>query len=177
MAKTPDQAFKNVIMLLILIGARRGEVLGMRWDGLDLHKGKATWSKLSSETKQKREHSVPLSEPVRQLLVGIKENQPAHCEFVFPSDSECGHLVEVKKAWAALLVRAKITGLRLHDLRHSFASQLASSGASLALIGSMLGHASPVTTSRYSHLFDSVQREAAERVGKIIGDADGERHD
>jgi integrase len=63
---------------------------------------------------------------------------------------------------------ADLGDLRLHDLRHSFASQLVSSGASLALIGSLLGHSSPAATARYSHLFDSVERDAVTRVGAII---------
>jgi site-specific recombinase XerD len=63
---------------------------------------------------------------------------------------------------------ADLGDLRLHDLRHSFAAQLVSSGASLALIGSLLGHSSPAVTARYSDLFDSVERDAVTRVGAII---------
>jgi site-specific recombinase XerD len=61
--------------------------------------------------------------------------------------------------------------LRVHDLRHSFASQLASQGASLPLIGALLGHSNPVTTHRYAHLFDDPQRAAVERVGVVISNA------
>ena len=61
-----------------------------------------------------------------------------------------------------------ITGLRIHDLRHSFASHLVSLGMSLPLIGALLGHTTPVTTSRYGHLFDDVQRAAVEKIGGII---------
>jgi len=66
---------------------------------------------------------------------------------------------------------ADITGLRVHDLRHSFASQLASGGASLPLIGALLGHSSPSTTHRYSHLFDDPMRQAVEKVGAVIVNA------
>jgi site-specific recombinase XerD len=66
---------------------------------------------------------------------------------------------------------AGIDGLRMHDLRHSFASQLASGGASLPLIGALLGHSSPITTARYSHLFRDPQREAVERVGAVFSGA------
>ena len=159
----------TIIGLLLLTGARRGEVFGMRWDDLVLAKDAGVWTKLGSTTKQKTDHIVPLSEPACQLLAAVERNG----EFVFSGDGKCGHIVEIKKSWRGLLDRAGIKKLRLHDLRHSFASQLVSSGASLELIGAMLGHASPTTTARYAHLFDSVQREAAERVGKIIGDANG----
>jgi integrase len=169
LAETDDKQFVNIVMTLLLTGARRGEVLSMRWDALHLAEGKAVWSKPSSETKQKRDHTVVLSEPVRLLLASIERDG----DFVFPGDGGAGHITEIKKSWKVLLDRAGIERLRLHDLRHSFASQLVNSGASLALIGSMLGHASPVTTSRYAHLYDETQREAAERVGKIVSEANG----
>ena len=71
----------------------------------------------------------------------------------------------------AITKAAGITGLRIHDLRHSFASQLASGGASLPLIGALLGHSNPTTTHRYAHLFDDPQRAAVERVGAVIAAA------
>ena len=88
--------------------------------------------------------------------------------WVFPADSKPGHRVTVQKSWLALCAAAGIEGLRIHDLRHGFASQLVSSGASLPLIGSLLGHANPQTTHRYAHLFDDPQRAAVERIGKIV---------
>jgi integrase len=173
LAETPDRQFTAIIGLLLLTGARRGEVFAMRWADVTLAKSKGVWSKPGSTTKQRSDHIVPLSEPACLLLNKIKRNG----EFVFPSDGATGHIVEIKKGWAALLERAKIKSFRLHDLRHSFASQLVSSGASLELIGAMLGHSSPTTTARYAHLFDEVQREAAERVGAIVAKANGDRHD
>jgi integrase len=108
--------------------------------------------------------------------------------WVFPArDGETGHLVEIKRAWSTLCKAAGIvtreeiideeTGekkviehhaARIHDLRHTAASVLASSGASLPLIGQLLGHTQIATTQRYSHLFDDAQRAAAERLGAII---------
>lgn len=87
---------------------------------------------------------------------------------MFPGSGDTGHRVELKKNWAELCAAAGITGLRLHDLRHSFASHLASGGASLPLIGALLGHANPMTTARYSHLFQDPQRAAVEKVGALI---------
>ena len=158
-----DLQIANIIRLLLLTGARKGEILGMRWADLDLAAG--IWSKPASSTKQKQDHVVPLSAPARQLLSTIDNNGG---EYVFPGPGKTGHVTEIKKSWAAILKRAGITGLRIHDLRHSFASQLASGGASLPLIGSLLGHSSPVTTARYAHLFQDPQRAAVERVGAAI---------
>ena len=79
-----------------------------------------------------------------------------------------GHRAEIRQAWHDLCRAANIKGVRVHDLRHSFASQLASSGFSLPVIGALLGHSQPATTARYAHLFDEVTRQATERVGAAI---------
>jgi integrase len=176
LADHPDRQVADAVRFLLLTGCRRGEALGMRW--ADVDPGKGVWSKPPSSTKQKTFHEVPLSAPARALLARIREEQTAQDPkrprgaFVFPSAaSATGHLVEIKKSWAALTRAAGISDLRLHDLRHSYASALVSSGASLPLIGAMLGHASPTTTARYSHMFADPQRAAAERIGSLIENA------
>ena len=170
LAAYPDKQAADIVRLLLMTGARRGEVLGMRWVDLDLAEG--TWSKPPSSTKQNEHHEVPLSAPVRLLLNEIREQQGEHRsslgEFVFPGPGATGHVVEIKKGWASLCRAAGITGLRIHDLRHSFASQVVSGGGSLPLIGALLGHSNPTTTQRYAHLFDDPQRAAVEKVGAII---------
>jgi integrase len=170
LAKHPDKRSADALRMLLLTGARRGEVLGMRWADVDLPTG--TWSKPASTTKQKQDHQVPLSAPARQLLSEICEQQTAKHkalgEFVFPGAGGTGHVVEIKRGWRQLCKAAAITGLRIHDLRHSFASQLASGGANLPLIGALLGHSNPTTTSRYAHLFQDPQRAAVEKVGAIV---------
>jgi integrase len=169
-----DQQSANAIRLLLLTGARRGEVLSMRWSDYDAATG--IWSKPPSSTKQKEHHSVPLSAPARQLLAEIAEGQAGKHrrglpEFVFPGNGDRGHVVEIKRSWRTLCRGAGLENLRLHDLRHSFASQLASGGAGLPLIGALLGHALPQTTARYAHLLDDPQRAAVERVGAVIMNA------
>ena len=167
-----DQQIANIFRLLLLTGARRGEVLAIEWGALDL--GAGVWTKAGSTTKQKTDHVVPLSAPARQLLtemqneyIRLHPKKPLP-QYVFPGNGERGHIVEVKKAWRRIIKAAAITALRIHDLRHSFASQLASGGASLPLIGALLGHSNPTTTHRYAHLFDDPQRAAVERVGAVI---------
>ena len=164
LAKHPDKKAADAIRLLLMTGARRGEVLSMRWD--DVEDG--TWSKPPSSTKQKEHHQVPLSAPALQLLADIRKRQRPRAEFVFPSHGTSGHRVELKKDWAALCKAAGIEGLRIHDLRHSYASQLVSGGASLPLIGALLGHSNPSTTARYAHLFADPLRKATEKVGAVI---------
>jgi integrase len=174
----PNQAAANAIKLLLLTGSRRSEVLSASWNQFNLEEG--IWVKPSSHTKQKREHRIPISGAVR-LLVGemraaadqraAETDRPAS-PFLFPAPRGArqgpGHMVELKGPWRQLCKAAGIDGLRPHDLRHSYASFLINSGASLALIGSLLGHSNPSTTSRYSHLFDSPLRLAAEKVAAIV---------
>jgi integrase len=159
-----DQDAADVFRLLDLTGARRGEVLAMRWPDVDLEKG--VWVKPGSTTKQRTTHIVPLNAPARQLLVKRTRTR-TDCEYVFPSRRK-GHRIDVRADWVRVCKTAKITGLRIHDLRHGFASQLANSGASLQLIGALLGHSNVATTARYSHLLDSSLREATERVGALV---------
>ncbi len=173
LAAHPDRQAANIIRMLLLTGARRGEVLAARWSDIDLATG--TWAKPAASTKQKLDHEVPLSAPARLLLNTIREQQMANRrpvgEYVFPGSGVTGHVADVKKFWRQVCKAASIEGLRVHDLRHSFASQLASGGASLPLIGALLGHSNPSTTARYAHLFDDPQRAAVEKVGRVIVDA------
>jgi integrase len=169
LAAYPVQMSANAIRLLLLTGARRGEVLAARWDQLDLDAG--IWVKPSSHTKQKREHRIPLSAGARLLLVEIKASAGSS-EFLFPSaQGTAGHLTDIKRAWASICRLAGLTGVRTHDLRHSYASMLASSGLSLPVIGALLGHTQASTTQRYSHLFDDPLRATTDRVGAIVAAA------
>jgi integrase len=163
--KYSDQQSANIIRLLLLTGARRGEALSARWADFDAKF--ATWTKPSAATKQKLEHVAPLSSAAQQLLLGIREQTPAAAEWVFPGSNGSPRR-DVKDAWAALCDAANINGARVHDLRHTYASVLASAGLSLPVIGALLGHTTATTTHRYAHLFDDPLRAATERASAII---------
>jgi integrase len=175
LANHSSQAAANAIRLLLLTGARRGEVLGSTWDQFDLEAG--IWTKPSSHVKTKREHRVPLSAPAVQLLIEMKteaermaaekrlEPSPYLFSAVF---GDAPHRTEIKESWVSICKAAKLDGVRLHDLRHTYASVLASAGLSLPVIGALLGHTEPGTTARYGHLFDDPLRAATERVGAIV---------
>ena len=162
-AEHDDQDAADILRFLLLTGARRGETLAARWADFDIEAG--IWIKPGATTKQKTEHRVPLSAPARQLLAGRERGES---EFVFPGRNGTGHRIEIKGNWRRICKAAKISNLRIHDLRHSYASFLASSGVGLHVIGGLLGHTTPTTTFRYSHLFDDTLRQATERVGAII---------
>ena len=95
-------------------------------------------------------------------------------EFVFPAARGDGHAVGLRRAFAKVCIRANLAGLRIHDLRHSFASFAVADGASLFLIGKLLGHANARTTERYAHLSSDPLQDAAAMVGRrIMGEPEG----
>jgi integrase len=165
LAQDRNQETCDVLRLLLLTGARRSEVLLAEWNQFDLASG--VWSKPHSATKQGREHTIPLSAPALALLAARFNKRHDDSPWLFPGRKDRPRK-DTRHVWARVLKRAGIHGLRIHDLRHSYASNLVSAGFSLPVIGSLLGHSTPVTTNRYAHLLDNVQRQATERVGAII---------
>jgi integrase len=162
LAAYEDRDAANAIRLLLLTGARRGETLKARWSDFDLEAG--VWTKPGATTKQATEHRVPLSAPTRQLLTSMNPRG----EYLFPGKSGEVHRVDLKRPWRAIQKAAKLDGVRLHDLRHTYASVLASAGQSLHVIGALLGHTQPATTARYAHLVDDPLRAATETAGAVI---------
>lgn len=178
-----DQQSADIFRLLLLTGARRGEVQAAKWEQFDLTAG--VWTKPGSTTKQKTLHRVPLSAPARQLLLQLREKAKDDAVYVFPGRGS-DHRVEIKNEWREVCIAAGIVtaetitdgkggekivltpSARIHDLRHTYASVLASAGLSLPIIGALLGHSQPATTARYSHLMDDPLRQATERVGSIV---------
>ena len=163
-----DQQSSDIIRLALLTGARRGEILQARWADFDFDAvGGAIWSKPGATTKQKTQHNLPLSDAAVKLLQGLRARADDGAEWVFQTVNG-SHRRDVKDSWASLCRAAKIEGVRLHDLRHTYASVLASAGLSLPIIGQLLGHTTAQTTHRYVHLIDSPLRAAAERASAII---------
>jgi integrase len=165
LAKLEDQGAANAVRLLLLTGARRGELLAAKWADIDLEAG--AWSKPAATTKQAALHRVPLSEAACRLLAEMRTQADDAAEWIFPARGG-GHRPHINMAWNELRKAAKLDGARLHDLRHTYASVLASAGLSLPVIGALLGHSTPVTTHRYAHLFDDPLRAATERASAII---------
>jgi integrase len=166
LTKLRDQGAANAIRLCLLTGARRGECLTARYADFDLDAG--IWTKPGATTKQKTTHRVPLSAAAVQLLTELRA-QAGDSEFLFPPPEGCTpYRLDLDDAWAIIRKTAGIPDVRLHDLRHTFASVLASSGLSLPIIGQLLGHTTAQTTLRYSHLLDDPLRAATERASAII---------
>lgn len=166
LAELRDQGAVNAIRLMLLTGARRGETLAARWRDIDLEAG--VWVKPGSTTKQKTEHRVPLSEAAVRLLAEMRAQAGADGEWIFPAPQKAGPRTAIQEAWQELRTAADIPDVRLHDLRHSYASILASSGLSLPVIGALLGHSTAATTHRYGHLLDDPLRRATEVASAVI---------
>jgi integrase len=160
-----DQNAANAVRLLLFTGARQGELLAAKWADIDLEVG--VWAKPASTTKQAAMHRVPLSTAAVQLLAEMRAQADDNAEWIFPARGG-GHRPHVNEAWIKARKAAKLDSVRLHDLRHAYASILASAGLSLPVIGALLGHTTPVTTARYAHLLDDPFRQATERASAII---------
>jgi integrase len=156
---TFDPYIKGALKLLLFTGMRRSEVLTLKWEHVDLDRGvlELQDSKTGAET-------IILNAPAIKTLRSLP--LLAGSPYVFPGRRKGTHLVELP--WDKLCKTAKIEGARVHDLRHSYASTLVSTGASLPTIGGLLGHSNPSTTQRYAHLTNDPARQAAEVAGEAL---------
>ena len=156
------------IRLLTFTGARLSEILTLRWEYIsDQH---ACLLLPDSKTGRK---AVRLNAPAIELLQSLPrlENNP----YVICGEKPGQHLVNLEKPWRRIRNVAELKDVRLHDLRHSFASVAALGGQSLVVIGKMLGHSQPATTARYAHLADDPVKAASDAVGRHIAVAMGGR--
>lgn len=164
-AEGEDSPFVTAALrLLILTGARLNEVLTLQWSFVDLQRGLLFLP--DSKTGQK---TIRLSAAAIDILKALP--RMTGNPYVLPGRREGQHLINLQKPWRRIRENAGIPDVRIHDLRHSFASVAAASGGSLPMIGKLLGHTQPQTTARYAHLADDPLKELNERVGGAIADA------
>lgn len=150
-----------ILKLLVLTGARKGEIETLRWDAVDFDAGYLRLA--DSKTGQK---AFPLNAGALEILSKIPRLDGS--PYVFPAHRSERHYEGTPKVWRIIRSMAGLDDVRMHDLRHSFASIAVSGGASLPIIGALLGHADSATTQRYAHLHDDPLKAAAEAVGDKI---------
>ena len=149
------------IRLLMLTGCRKNEILKLRWEDVALDE-----SELRLPDTKTGARVVPLSPQAVKLLADLPriEGNP----WVIHGKRPGTHMTELDDAWQTVRVRAGLSDVRLHDLRHSYASRALALGENLPMIGKLLGHAEVETTARYAHLSRESVREAAERIAQSI---------
>lgn len=161
----------HALRLLILTGCRSSEILMLKWNEVDLDEGKLRL--LDSKTGQRE---VILSPPAIELLSTI--SQVPGNPYVCVGRKSGWHWVDLRKPWWRIRETAGVaSNVRIHDIRHSWASMAVSSGLSLALIGKLMGHTNSRTTERYAHLYEDPLRRAAAKVGSAIESAGSSQGD
>jgi integrase len=152
----PSGEIRDWVLVSLYTGARKANVLAMRWDEIDFKA--RTWR--IPLTKNGTAQTIPLEDAELEILTRRKVEAATGCHWVFPGTGATGHLADPKAGWARILERAGIQDLRIHDLRRSLASFMVDSGASMAVIGKALNHQSQVTTAIYARLSLDPVREA-----------------
>ena len=150
------------IRLLALTGCRSGEILNLQWDDVD-----RTAGDLRLRDAKTGPRMVPLTAPVLGILDGISR-EPDN-PWVIAGQRPGAGLTGLHHYWRPIRARAGLADVRIHDLRHSYASRALALGESLYSIGKLLGHSRVSTTARYAHLMREAEKAAASRVGESIG--------
>ena len=169
LSEEKDIYLKAAILTMLLTGARKSEVLSMRWEDIDMALG--TWR--IPKTKADRPHYIPLPRQIKALLTSLprmKDNP-----YVFVGAKSGGHIVDIKKAWGRIRERAKISDIRVHDLRRTLGSWMAAGGDSLLLIGRTLNHSQLKTTEIYARLqLDPIRAALQANAEKMLTIAVGD---
>jgi integrase len=151
------------IRLLALTGCRENEILSLTWDAVDLERGhlRLVDTKTGASVR-------PLGESAAALLGSLRRYRMKGNPYVLPGMKPGRHIADVQRLWFAVRHDADLNGVRLHDLRHSFASVPATSGESMLVLRALLGHKRVATTERYAHLGDDPVKRAADRASGDI---------
>lgn len=144
---TPEH-FRDYILLSLFTGARRGNILAMRWSEVSFDR--QVWTVPADKSKNADAMDIPLIDESLEILLRRKEKTSS--VFVFPGKGRSGHYQEPRKAWVTLLKRAGLTDVRLHDLRRTMGSYQTITGASTTIVGKTLGHKSQAATAVYARL-------------------------
>lgn len=154
----------DILRFLLLTGARRSEVLGLVWSELDMIN--AFWTLPVERNKSKKSKTIPLSSDAMTILA---KYEGGSSDYVFPNPETGKPFRHTFWTWDQIRKEAGLPEMRIHDLRHVHASILVNSGRSLYEVQKLLGHSQLSTTQRYAHLTQDTLREAAEKVGQVVG--------
>ena len=147
---------RDLITFLIYTGCRKGEALNLKWDDVDLQNDVIA----IKGTKTKYDRYIPISKPLKELLKAVEKNQD--CLYVFNRNGD--KIANFRKSFMTACRNAGLKDLRIHDLRHVFASKMVMNGTSLYITGELLGHRTTQMTKRYSHLVPDTLKKAVDDV-------------
>jgi len=154
---------KHIVSMLILTGARKREVLDAKWQDFDIER--STWR--IPVTKSGKARHVPLSDGALTVLSSVPVNQ--YTPYVFANPATSKPFISIYRAWHTARKQAGLADVRMHDLRHSFASLLINSGRTLYEVQHILGHTQVKTTQRYAHLSQDTLLDAANAATRAMG--------
>jgi integrase len=162
--KSENEMLYWIVLFLLYTGARKREVLDAKWADIDFEQ--KSWR--IPKTKSGKVRHVPLSEGAFEVITKVKEKYGIHgFTFIFANLDTGLPFINIFYSWNAARCRAGLDYLRIHDLRHSFASFLVNAGRSLYEVQELLGHADSRTTTRYAHLSRERLQEAVEVVPRV----------
>ena len=155
----------TIVTLALSTGMRRGEILGMKWENVDLEKKRITLV----ETKNGETRVVPLVGKAYELIVHVYlKQEPEADSLIFSAPKNPAQPINIRTAWETALKKSSVSNFRFHDLRHSTASYLAMNGASLLEIADILGHKTLQMVKRYSHLSEDHKATVLEKMNEKI---------
>ncbi|WP_213757807.1 site-specific integrase [Delftia sp. WY8] len=154
--------FKSIVALLLLLGCRKRELLDARWEDVDLER--RNWRIPMSKSGKPR--NVPISERALEVFQALPRWKG--CPYVVPNPNTKQPFGNLYHPWDKVRKEAGMPELRMHDLRHTFASNLVNSGQSIYVVSKLLGHSQLKTTARYSHLADETLMSAVDAAAKVV---------
>ncbi|MCZ6803422.1 MAG: site-specific integrase [Proteobacteria bacterium] len=161
--ESPNPLLYPIVVIALSTGARRGEILSIRLNQIDLERGTITFF----ETKNNEIRVVPLVEHASDVVKDLIKVRRIDTDLLFPG-KDSKQPIDIRAAWEAALKKAKISNYRFHDNRHSAASYLAMSGATLTEIAEILGHKTLQMVKRYSHLTEQHTSKVVAKMNKQI---------
>lgn len=164
--KLRRQTARDFFLLCLFTGARRSNVQQMRWQ--EIHMERRTWTIPHVKSKSGESFTVPLSDPAMEIL--LRRKRTAKGEFVLPGNGKSGNYDAPKGSWQQILKTSGIKNLRIHDLRRTYGSYQAMTGASLLTIAKSLGHTSTAATKVYARLQVEATRSSIDAaMSKMMG--------
>ncbi|GAN33481.1 MAG: site-specific integrase [Candidatus Brocadia sp. AMX2] len=159
---------KPIVLVSVNTGMRKGEILNLKWDQVDLRHNFI----LLDKTKNGERREIPINSTLKELFASMPRSLESECVFVDKNGKPYGN---IKRGFHTALKKAGIRDFHFHDLRHTFASHLVMTGVDLPSVKELLGHKSLTMTLRYAHLSSGHKRKAVEMLDRVLSGSQSEK--